>query len=74
MCTIFKEYEKYDSTLNIIAVDWKSLATFPLHQYFYAVRNVKTMGALIADYLVQLLENGEIKDLESIHIVSIYLG
>lgn len=70
----FKEYKSYDSTLNVVVVDWKNLATFPHHRYFETVQNVKPAGTKIAHYLIKLLENGAVKDLDSIHILGFSMG
>lgn len=56
---------------NVIVVDWGSLAAFPY--YAAAVKNTKTVGRYVAEFLV-FLNDERIVPLQKIHLIGFSLG
>lgn len=73
MLLLFLEYGKINDSLNIIVVDWTSLAIAPLLEYPTVARSTRYAGVDIAELLVKLKNKGHL-ELEKVHLIGYSLG
>lgn len=67
-------YGKQNSSLNIVVVDWTTLAVEPLHRYKNAVHGVYPAGKDVGEFLLKLSKEGHIKDWGRVHLIGFNLG
>lgn len=70
---MFIEYGKTNSSINIIVVDWTSLAVAPLLEYPTVARSTRYAGLDIAELLLKLRNKGHLK-LDNVHLIGYSLG
>ncbi len=59
---------------NIMLVDWTSIAVASEYEYEYVVRSTPSVGKVVADYLLNLVEEEYVSDMKSVHIIGYGVG